>query len=238
MNIPIQPPSVIPQRFVVHGVNWQTYEKALEAFGDQPIRITYDRGSLELMSPLPIHEIYKRCLGLLLAVLDRELKIPIKGLASTTFRRRDLDRGLEPDECFYVGNLDRVHDWRNVDLSTDPPPDLALEVDVTRSCLNRLEIYAALGVSEVWRFDGELWHIHCLSANGAYEERLQSNILPFVDLAEVVPFLDLSAGGIGDGELMDRLHHWVKERVRPRWEAYAAQQSSPGTIDQDAANNP
>ncbi|HTU92307.1 MAG TPA: Uma2 family endonuclease [Gemmataceae bacterium] len=229
MNILVQPPAAIPQRFVVHGVDWQTYEKTLEAFGNQPIRITYDRGSLELMSPLTIHEIYKRCLGLLLAVLDRELKIGIKGLASTTFRRRDLDRGLEPDECFYVGKLDRVHDWGDVDLSIDPPPDLALEVDVTRSCLNRLEIYAALGVPEVWRFDGENWHIHCLSANQAYEEQLQSNVLPFVALAEVAPFLELTTGGASDGELMDQLHQWVKDRVRPRWEAYSAQQSAART---------
>lgn len=228
MNIPIQPPAVLPQQFVLHGVNWQTYEKALEAFGDQPIRITYDRGSLELMSPLPIHEVYKRCLGLLLAVLDRELKIPIKGLASTTFRRRDLDRGLEPDECFYVGNLHRVHDWRNIDLSIDPPPDLALEVDVTRSCLNRLEIYAALGVAEVWRFDGEHWHIHGLAADHTYEERLQSNVLPFVDLAEVTPFLEQTAEGLSDGELMDLLHQWVNERVRPRWVAHSARQLPAG----------
>lgn len=225
MNLLVQPPAVIPQRFVVHGVNWQTYEKALEAFGDQPIRITYDRGSLELMSPLSIHEVYKRCLGLLFAVLDRELKIPIKGLASTTFRRRDLDRGLEPDECFYVGGLDRVHDWGNVDLSIDPPPDLALEVEVTRSCLNRLGIYAALGVSEVWRFDGELWHILCLTADRTYEERLQSNVLPFVDLAEVTPFLERTVGAISDGDLMDLLHQWVRDRVRPRWEAGAARRS-------------
>lgn len=227
MNILIQPPAALPQRFVLHGVNWQTYEKALEAFGDQPIRITYDRGSLELMSPLPIHEVYKRCLGLLLAVLDRELKIPIKGLASTTFRRRDLDRGLEPDECFYVGNLDRVHNWRDVDLSIDPPPDLALEVDVTRSCLNRLEIYAALGVAEVWRFDGEQWHIHCLTANHTYEERLQSSVLPFVDLSEVIPFLEQTAAGLSDGELMDLLHQWVTDRVRPRWAAHTARQAPP-----------
>jgi Uma2 family endonuclease len=229
MNLLVREPANIPQRFVVHGVNWQTYEKTLEAFGDQPIRITYDRGSLELMSPLPIHEIYKRCLGLLLAVLDSELKIAIKGLASTTFRRRDLDRGLEPDECFYVGKLDRIHDWGNVDLSIDPPPDLALEVDVTRSCLNRLEIYAALGVSEVWRFDGEDWHIHCLNAKEAYEEHRQSKVLPFVDLAEVTPFLERTAGGASDGELMDSLHQWVKDCVRPRWEAHIAQQWSPGT---------
>ncbi|HTU19659.1 MAG TPA: Uma2 family endonuclease [Gemmataceae bacterium] len=227
MNILAQPPAAMPQRFVMHGVSWQTYQKALEAFGDQPIRITYDRGSLELMSPLPIHEVYKRCLGLLLAVLDRELKIPIKGLASTTFRRRDLDRGLEPDECFYVGNLGRIHDWRNIDLSIDPPPDLALEVEVTRSCLNRLEIYAALGVPEVWRFDGEQWHIHCLAAIDTYEERPHSNVLPFVDLAEVTPFLDQAAAGMSDGELMDLLHQWAKDCVRPRWEALSARQAAP-----------
>lgn len=229
MNIEVQQPPVLhnPQRFVVHGVDWQTYEKVLDAFGDRPIRITYDRGSLELMSPLPIHEVYKRCLGLLLAVMDRELKIPIKGVASATFRRADVDRGLQPDECFYVGNLERVHDWKNIDLSIDPPPDLAIEVEVTTSCLNRLGIYAALGVAEVWRFDEESWHIHGLNDLGQYEERSQSGILPFVELAEIIPLLERTIQGLGDGDLMDLIYDWVKESVRPRWEAYTARRSSP-----------
>jgi Uma2 family endonuclease len=229
MNLEIQQPRVLynPQRFLMHGVDWQTYEKVLDAFGDRPIRITYDRGSLELMSPLPIHEVYKRCLGLLLAVLDRELKIPIKGVASTTFRRADVDRGLEPDEGFYVGNLERVHDWKNIDFSIDPPPDLAIEVEVTTSCLNRLGIYAALGVAEVWRFDGESWHIHCLGDGGEYQERAQSEILPFVALSEITPLLEQTAEGLGDGDLMDLLYNWVKDCVRPRWEASSARRSSP-----------
>lgn len=229
MNIEIQQPTVLrdPQRFLVHGVDWQTYEKVLDAFGDRPIRITYDRGSLELMSPLPIHEVYKRCLGLLLAVVDRELKIPIKGVASTTFRRPDVDRGLEPDECFYVGHLERVHDWKNIDLSIDPPPDLAIEVEVTTSCLNRMGIYAALGVAEVWRFDGDSWYIHCLNDKGKYEERSQSGVLPFVELAEITPLLEQTTQGLGDGDLMDLLYNWVKASVRPRWEAYNARRSSP-----------
>jgi Uma2 family endonuclease len=224
MNMLVQPHRSaveLPQRFVLHGVSWQTYEKILDLFGDRPIRITYDRGSLELMSPLAIHEVCKRCIGLLLAVLDSELRIPIKGLASTTFRRRDQDHGLEADECFYVGNLTRIHDWRAIDLSVDPPPDLAIEVDVTRSCLDRLAIYAGLGVAEVWRFDGEVWYVHCLRADQTYEVRPHSLALPFVELSEITPLMEHYAAGLSDGELMGELFQWVRERVRPRWEAWA-----------------
>jgi Uma2 family endonuclease len=229
MNIQVPQPclSSSAQRFVLHGVNWQTYEKVLEAFADRAVRITYDRGSLELMSPLQIHEVCKRCLGLLLAILSNELKIPIKGLASTTFRRRDQDRGLEPDECFYVGRLDRIRDWHAVDPTVDPPPDLAIEVDITRSCLDRLGIYAALGVPEIWRFDGESWHIHCLGADQTYEVRPHSLVLPFVHLSEIIPFMEQYAAGLGDGELMDLLCRWVRERVRPLHQAWQQRQQSP-----------
>src|ERR1700730_1545257 len=87
------------QRFVLHNLRWDDYEKILAVVGNRRIRVTYDRGSLELMSPLPIHESYKRYFGLLLGVLSEELGVPVRGLGSTTFRRRDADRGLEPDEC-------------------------------------------------------------------------------------------------------------------------------------------
>src|SRR5438552_1788871 len=100
-----------PQRFLLQGVDWQAYEKMLEAIGDRPIRVTYDRGNLELMSPSAIHEIYKRWFARLLDMLVLVVGIHIKACGSTTFRREDLDRGLEPDECFYLASAPRVQDW-------------------------------------------------------------------------------------------------------------------------------
>ena len=123
-----QPPG--EQRFLLQAIDWGTYETFLRALGDRSgVRLTYDRGNLELMSPPPPHEIYKTLLGRLVAMLMEELDIPVKRCGSTTFRSQDLDRGLEPDECFYLRSAPRVRDWARIDLSIDPPPDLAIEVE-------------------------------------------------------------------------------------------------------------
>jgi Uma2 family endonuclease len=136
MNILVQPQKAqfeLPQRFLLQGVNWQTYEKILEAIGNRPVRITYDRGNLELISPLLIHELYKCFFGRLFDILAEELDIAFRACGSTTFRRQDVDRGLEPDQCFYFGSIARIHDWATLNLEIDPPPDLAVEVDNTHT---------------------------------------------------------------------------------------------------------
>ena len=108
------------------------------------------------MTTSPIHEIYKHLLGRMVDTIGEELDIPMFGQGSTTFNREDVDRGLEPDECYYIANAGRVADRSQLNLETDPPPDLAIEIEITRNVLDRLGIYAALGVPEVWRFDGEI----------------------------------------------------------------------------------
>ena len=192
MNIPIRvpaPKAETAQRFVLHGIGWEDYEKIVDALSEQHVRTTYDRGSLELMSPLSIHEQYKRAFGLLFAVLAEELDIPIKGAGSTTFRSRRAGRGLEPDECFYLASAEKVRDWGALDLSSDPPPDLALEVEITHGVLDRLRVYAALRVPEVWRFDGEALQAIVLAQSGRYRPAAASRSLPFLPLNEFVPLL-------------------------------------------------
>ncbi len=228
MNILVQQSSVPPsaQRFVVHGVNWQTYEKVLDAFGDRPIRITYDRGSLELMSPLPLHEIYK-CLFLrLLDNLSDELDFGMKACGSTTFRREDLERGLEPDECFYLANMSSVRNWAVIDLTVDPPPDLAIEIDTTSSSLDRMGIYADLGVPELWRFDGQLLQAHEL-VGGVYVARPHSPTFPFLPLAEIVSLLHQTITITDDREVRRNVRTWVRDRVVPLWHDWKSRQGSP-----------
>ncbi|HWE40584.1 MAG TPA: Uma2 family endonuclease [Isosphaeraceae bacterium] len=135
------------QRFVLRGVNWKVYNAILGALGDRPIRLTYDRGNLELMSPSHAHESGGYLLGRMIEILSLELDIPIKGGGSTTFRREDLDRGLEPDECYWIANQPRIAGEREIDLAIEPPPDLAIKVDITSSSLDRQGIYTALGVA-------------------------------------------------------------------------------------------
>ncbi len=177
------------QRIVLRNVSWLTYERLLADLGDSSSpRLTYDRGTLEIMGPSEDHEEANRALASLLDVIIEELDIDARTLGSTTFRREDLDRGFEPDSCFYIQNVARVKGKRKIDLTQDPPPDLVIEVDISSSSLDKLAIYAHLGVPETWRFDGETLTIHRLSAGG-YTKSKSSLAFPFLSAARLTQFL-------------------------------------------------
>lgn len=155
MTTPTMPMSA-EQRVVLHDVSWETYERLLAEFTDQSApRLSFNQGTLEIMSPRPEHEKYNRRLALLIEVLAEELAINVEDFGSTTFRRRDLARGFEPHSCFYIQHEAQVSGKTSLDLTVDPPPDLVIEIDITSSSLDKLPIYAALGVPEVWRYDGQ-----------------------------------------------------------------------------------
>ena len=180
------------QRFVLRDANWQTYQSMLTTAGDRPIRITYDRGSPEIMSPSVLHERLKKLLDRLLLVLSEELEIPLRSQGSATFNKESLDRGLEPDECHYIQNESKIRGRDDVDLSVDPPPDLAVEIDITSSSINRLEIYAALGVPEVWRYDGNVLQVYVLGSDGSYNAVNHSIAFPSIPL-EIITDHSLAA---------------------------------------------
>ena len=224
MNILLKPPPVRlepAQRFVLHGVSWEEYGKFLEAIGENHVRVTYDRGSLELMSPLPVHERYKHCFSLFFTVLTLETGVSVTGLGSTTFRRRDAERGLEPDECYYLQSASQVRDWTALDLSVDPPPDLAVEIDVTSSVLNRMAVYASLGVPELWRCDGQVLEAFRLGSGRRYLQTPKSVALPFLPLDELLPLLQRGVVRADDGEWCRLVQTWLRERVLPLREAPA-----------------
>jgi Uma2 family endonuclease len=215
------------RRLVLQGLGWASYEKLLDALAEVHVRTTYDRGTLEIMSPLPIHEFFKRWFGLLFPVLSEELGIPLWGFSSTTFRRQDQQQGLEPDECFYLASLPRLRDRRAIDLSVDPPPDLAVEVDITRTCLDRFSVYGSLGVPEVWRFDGEALEVHLLAEDGSYAVAPGSLALPFLPLGEIPPLLQQCYDLGDEGAGLRALRTWVRDRVLPLYQA-ASRQTPPG----------
>ena len=172
--------------------------------------MTYDQGELELMSVSHTHEHDKHLLGRLLDALTEELDIDIHGAGSMTFKRKDLKRGLEPDECYWIQNAALMQSRKDFDLERDPPPDLAVEVDVTSSSLDRMSIYADLGVPEVWRFDGEAFSVLVLGEGGSYEQAECSPALPGLLPNVVLRFLRLS-DEMGETDLMLAFRDWVRQ---------------------------
>jgi Uma2 family endonuclease len=205
------------QRIVLYDIDWESYEKFLEAVENRRIFLTYDQGVLEIMAPLFDHESWKRRVGLLLPVLCSELGLEILGIGSTTLRRQDLAKGLEADEAFYIKHAQYMADppRKRLDLSSDPPPDLALEVEGTRSSLGRLSIYAAFGIPEVWRFDGETIRVHRLQPDGQYAQCSQSPSFPALPVSDFVRFMQETAN-LGEIAQSTAFHHWVRQHVLPR----------------------
>lgn len=199
------------QRFVMWDVSWDVYESLRNALGDRPIRITYDGSNLELMSPSRWHEIVKSLLGRFVEAFTLELDIPISSGGSMTFKRRDLLRGLEPDECYWIANEIAVRGKRELDLKTAPPPDLAIEVDISRSSLDRLTIYAKLRIPEVWRFDGEVLEILLLQPNGEYSTSPVSAAFPSLPVSELTRFLPVD-DSLSETACVRRFIEWVREQ--------------------------
>jgi Uma2 family endonuclease len=177
-------------REVFSGVAWDDYEAMLRIVGDRPIRIIYDRGEMEVEMPSQKHELYSRLLGRLAEEVALGLGLDYQALGMTTWRRRDMGRGLEPDQCYYIQHEAVVRQKGTIDLAVDPPPDLAIEVDITHSSLDRLEVYAQLRIPEVWRFDGTALTIYVLSAEGAYAPSATSSCLPGLTADTIVRLVE------------------------------------------------
>jgi len=197
------------QKFFLTDISWEGYETILKILGNRPIRVTYDRGNLELMSPSYRHERYKRLIGRFIDILAEEYNIPIIGGGSTTFKRQDLERGLEPDECYYIQNAFAVLGKQEIDLNSDPPPDLAIEIDISSSSINRMSIYAELGVSEIWRYDGTTLKVYRLSPSSEYVEVNQSPTFSSLPLLELNQFLQPSEMS-DDTKLFRSFRTWVR----------------------------
>jgi Uma2 family endonuclease len=176
----VHSPEQTTQRVILRHVSWETYERLLSEHEQcSSPRFTYDRGVLEIMSPSIKHERLNRSLATLCEVIAEELHIELDNAGSTTFKREDLARGFEPDSCFYVQNVERVRERDQIDLTVDPPPDLVIEIDISRSSLDRFPIFANIGVPEVWRYDGTLLTTFALQA-GTYQIVAASAVFPGV----------------------------------------------------------
>ena len=197
------------QRIVLHNISWDLYESLLLAHRDcSAPRFTYDRGELEIMSPSMGHEQLKEKVALLVNIVAEEMGINVEGFGSTTFRRKDLERGFEPDACFYFENLSQVRGKEDFDFRTDPPPDLLIEIDIKSSSLNKLSIMADLGVPEVWHYGKNGWRI--LGLQGMkYVERQSSASLPGLT-AEAITHLIEESRILEPLAWTRRVREWVR----------------------------
>jgi len=203
------------QHAVLHGISFETYERLLDELADRQVRLTYDSGVLEIMSPSHRHERIKCWIRRLIDAMAEELRIEIMFGGSTTWRRRDLDKGLEPDECYWVQNEAKVRGRLDVDLSVDPPPDLAIEVDVHARSLDRMLIYGALGIPEVWRCrDGRIT-VHLLQADGSYRASEASVCFPRLPMTELARWLARACSWKqGLTSFVLEFRQWVRESHR------------------------
>ncbi len=201
----------LPEQIVqLSGISWQTYETLLAEIGDRQIRLTYNRGNLEIMVPSPEHERFKEVLGRFVETLAEELDVRIEPLGSTTFKRPELS-GAEPDKCFYIQNLSAIKGKKRIDLN-QYPPDLVVEIDITSRSENSLQVYRDLGVPEVWIYNGSRLKINRLE-NGEYVEGESSLAFPRLPILEIVRFLE-QAETMDYLELVKAFRNWVKSQIQ------------------------
>ena len=178
MALALSPQEQAVQQVILHGVGWETYERLLADFREShAAHFAYDQGMLEIRVPSAKHEEFNRTMALLIEMLALDLDMSVRNLGSTTFKREDLARGFEPDTCFYIQSAQRIRGKDEINLAVDPPPDLVIEIDITHPSLDKLPIYAAVGVPEVWCYDGHAVTIGSLQ-DGAYVAREASVAFP------------------------------------------------------------
>ncbi|MCI0643115.1 MAG: Uma2 family endonuclease [Gemmataceae bacterium] len=204
------------QRLLLHDVTWEEYDRLLKAFAVRRVRLTYDRGVLEIMTVSHEHESENYFLSRLVDTLTEVLGLEVKGGKSTTFKRRKRQRGLEPDSCWWIQNEVQVRGKKQIDLRVDPPPDLTLEIDISRSSLKRMSIYAALKVPEVWRYDGTDLLFYKLGVHGKYVETNDSVAFPGLKAGDLIPFLQLHSQ-LGETTVVRQFRAWAEQRfgVKP-----------------------
>jgi len=200
------------EHLVLEDASWELYEQLLHETTNRRLSITYDQGRLEIMSPLSRHEKYGSWIGRLIELMCLERGIRVASLRSTTFRSKRKRKGLEPDQCYYIQHVDAGLELdEEYNASTDPPPDLALEVDHTSRSVPREPIYAGLKVPELWRFDAKKLTLNVLhlAADARYVEHKRSLAFPFLSMSQFQKFV-LRIGDRDQLATLREFQEWVR----------------------------
>lgn len=194
-------------------VSWDTYERLLADDEERRVpRMTFDRGVLELVSPSQPYEEDAGTVTELVSIIAAHLQVPIRSIGSTTFKRRDLERGFEPDSSFYIQHELSIRGRRQVDLGTDPPPDVVLEMEVSRTAVDKLGLFAAMGVPEVWRSDGRRVTVLVLD-QGTYRTADRSSALPALTTERFEHFLTARLELLSH-EWFQMVSDWAREQTK------------------------
>jgi Uma2 family endonuclease len=207
-----------PQRFVLRNVHWNLYDALFREIGDRPIRLTFDQGDLEMASLPPQQSFCSRLVDKLVKTLAEVASTPLKTNKRLIFKRRELERVLEPDRYYYIYHDLPVRDMRELNSAYDLPPDLVVEIDLAGSTLDRLGIYAAYRVPEVWRFDGRELRVHGLQEDQQYKVLEHSLWFPFPPLTEALRFLH-RCETMSENDVVPSLHAWIRDemaKLQPR----------------------
>jgi Uma2 family endonuclease len=201
------------QKLILDNVSWKEYTRLLHTFEGRHLRLTYDQGMLEIMTLSHQHEGLGWFLDKLVFVLTEELNLPIKGGGSTTFRKKKKHKGLEADNCYWIAHEAEVRGKSVIKLSIDPPPDLAIEVDISRSSMNRMRIYAAIKVPEVWRHDRNGLTFFVLNSVGKYDPVAVSPVFPMsIAPADLLPFVALR-DQLDENAVLRQFREWIRNKV-------------------------
>jgi Uma2 family endonuclease len=201
------------QKLILYDVSWDEYTRHLRNFERRHLHLTYDRGTLEIMTLSFEHEWIGRFLGRIVVTLTEELNLPIKQGGSTTIRRRKKKKGLESDNCYWISHEADVRNNKVIDLRKDPPPDLALEVDVSRSSMNRMGIYASLNVPEVWRWSKDGLAFLRLKEDGQYESVATSpTFLLAITPADLMSFVGMRSQ-MDENAVIRQFRAWIHGKL-------------------------
>lgn len=194
---------------ILRNVPWDEYESVLKDVGEtRGLRISYDQGTLQIMTLSSEHEFYSDLLKTLVGLLSVKLRITVLFFGSNTIKREDRSRGLEPDACFYVQTASALGHKIRLDFTKDPPPDVAVEIDVHHESLSKFPLYAALGIPEIWRYDGTALTIHRREGD-QYVLAPASTALPVLDAQTLTRFLGL-AGEKNQHEILLAFEEWLE----------------------------